>query len=78
MTPKTLDALVSGTIDVVKKSLEPRDTHLRSLESRVTELVERNTSLEQKVSDLVLLVHLLHDTVKVDPPKAAAVIRDVH
>ena len=78
MTSKTLDAFVTGTIDTMKRALEPRDVHLRSLESRVTELVERNTSLEQEVSDLVLLVHLLHDTVKVDPPKAAAVIRDVH
>jgi len=68
MTTKTLDALVSGTIDVIKKSLEPRDVRLRALESRVIEL-------QQEVLDLTSLVHLLHG--KVDPPTAAAV-RDVH
>ena len=73
MKPDVFADLVVG---VIKKSLAAPKAHIQSLEQRVTELASRNAALQQEVLDLTSLVHLLHD--KVDSPKAAAVIRDVH
>ena len=50
MNSKTLDALASGTVDIIKKTIAPRDAQISSLQQLVSELREKVAALESKPS----------------------------